>query len=322
VSGHGPRRLVGVLVTFRRADRLSHVLDCLERQDRRLDVLIVVDNEPTDQTRSIVTRHPLAAPVVEYMPTGENLGFAGGVAIGMARALELAEDPDWIVVLDDDDPPDRPIALLELERFASAMLGRDRRTAAVGLTGGRFDWRRGRIQRVPDRELRGPVPVDYVAGGNLPFYLVRVVREVGPFWAPLFFGLSEIEYGLRLRRAGYSLYADGDVWLRGRASVGRLNTVARPGLRLPELRWRRYYTLRNTIYVLREHGHRAAAVRVSLIQGLGKPLANLVISPRPALRHLALNWRACRDGWTGRMGLVVQPDSRSRRDLAAEGSPS
>jgi hypothetical protein len=90
------------------------------------------------------------------------------------------------------------------------------------------------------------------------------------------------------------------------------NTVTRPGLRLPELRWRRFYTLRNTIYVLREHGHRAAALRVSLARGLGKPLANLVLNPRAAGRHLALNWRACRDDWSGRMGRVVEPDARSK----------
>jgi len=50
-----------------------------------------------------------------------------------------------------------------------------------------------------------------------------------------------------------------------------------------------------------------------LLRGLGKPLANLVISPRAAVHHLALNWRACRDGWSGRMGRVVEPDATSKR---------
>jgi glycosyltransferase involved in cell wall biosynthesis len=318
MSRDGALSLVGVLVTFRRPDHLSRALDKLVGQDRRLDRLIVIDNDPADETRSIVGGQATAAKAVEYLPMEENLGFAGGVARGMTAALEVARDDDWIVVLDDDDPPPSSTVLGELERFAVAQLARDPRTAGVGLTGARFDWRRGRIRRVPDHELHGPVPVDYVAGDHLPFYLARVVREVGTFWAPLFFGLSEIEYGLRLRRAGYSLYGHGELWLRGRANVGRLDTVIRPRLRLPELRWRRYYGLRNTIYVLRNHRHRWAALRVTLLRGLGKPVANLVISPRAAARHLALNLRACRDGWSGRMGRVVEPDARSKRSAVRE----
>jgi glycosyltransferase involved in cell wall biosynthesis len=313
------RCLVGVLVTFRRPSELSGILDRLEHQDRRLDHLIVIDNSPSPETENIVGGRRGAARSVEYLPMAENVGFAGGVARGMKRALELTTSRDWVVVLDDDDPPTFRSVLGELERFAIEMEERDPRTAAVGLTGARFDWRRGRIRRVPDAELEGAaVPVDYVSGGNIPFYSVSVIREVGPFLEPLFFGLSEIEYGLRLRRAGYSIYGHGELWFRGRAGAGRLNTVIRPSLLLPELGWRRYYSLRNTIYVLRTYGHPGSAVWVTLVRGLAKPIVNLLVTPRSAIRHLRLNWRACRDGWAGRMGRVVEPDARSRRALVGE----
>lgn len=311
--------LVGVLVTFHRPRELSKVLDRLEAQDRQLDYLVVIDNGPSTMTEDIVHRHPEAARSVEYLAMPDNLGFAGGVARGMERALELATARDWVVVLDDDDPPTSSTVLREMASFATAMKRQDVRTAAVGLTGARFDWRRGRIRRVPDAALEGGVPVDYVAGGHLPLYSVSAIREVGPFSRALFFGLSEIEYGLRLRRAGYTIYGHGELWLRGRARAGRLNTVIRPGLRLPELGWRRYYGLRNTIYVLRTYGHPGSALRVTLVRGLAKPIANLPLGPRSALSHLRLNWRACRDGWTGRMGRVVEPDARSKRALAREG---
>jgi glycosyltransferase involved in cell wall biosynthesis len=312
--------LVGVLVTFRRPRDLAEVLDRLEGQDRRLDRLIVIDNGPSSETEDIVKDRPHAARSVEYLPMAENVGFAGGVARGMDRALEIAQDHDWVVVFDDDDPPTSRSVLGELQRFAIEMKQRDADTAAVGLTGARFDWRRGRIQRVPDGELTGPVPLDYVAGGHLPLFSVRAIRDVGPFSSALFFGLSEIEYGLRLRRAGYTIYGHGELWLEGRARAGRLNTVIRPGLRLPELAWRRYYGLRNTIYVLRTYGHPGSALRVTLVRGLAKPLANLPVSPRSAIRHLRLNWKACRDAWAGRMGRVVEPDPRSKRTLEIEAS--
>ncbi len=58
---------------------------------------------------------------IEYLWPGENMGFAGGVAAGMRRALEFARDDDWIVLLDDDDPPRFPSALETLSAFAAEM---------------------------------------------------------------------------------------------------------------------------------------------------------------------------------------------------------
>jgi glycosyltransferase involved in cell wall biosynthesis len=308
------QRLLGILVTFQRPAQLSHSLTRLTEQGRRLDTLVVIDNHPTSETEAIVNRHGTAAGEIDYVPMGQNLGFAGGVARGMAKVLETAEDHDWIAVFDDDDPPRSPNSLQDLHDFAVSMLIRDSRTAAVGLTGARFDFREGRLRRVPDHELRrGPVPVDCVAGGHLPLYLVKAVRDVGTFAAPLFFGLSEIEYGLRLRRAGYSIYAHGELWLQGRSRHGRLGRVNRPSPRLADVGWRRYYSLRNTIFVLRRYGHPGAALRVTVVRGLGKPIANFALSPRRAVRHLVLNLKACRDGWTGRMGQVIEPDGEPRR---------
>lgn len=308
----GEPQLHGVLVTFRRPGWLTITLDRLAEQVRPLDRLVVVDNGPLPESEAQVKRHEAGGRLVEYLPMAENLGFTGGVEFGMQHVLRTADDGDWIILLDDDDPPALPTDIRDMHRFAEQMLQHDPKTACVGIAGGRFDFRRGRIRRVPDTELNGPVPVDYLVSGRLPFYSVAAVRAVGPFHGPLFFGLSEIEYGLRLRRAGFSLYGNGRLWWATRAKSGRLNVTPTPSRRLSELRWRRYYSLRNTVYVLRRYGHPVTALRVSLIHGLLKPLANMFVAPRAALGHLCLNWRAVRDGWAGRLGCTVEPDSRSK----------
>jgi glycosyltransferase involved in cell wall biosynthesis len=306
------RKMFGVLVTFRRPELLSTVFDRLREQDRRLDRVVVVDNDPSAESEEVARSGGAGAFPVEYLPMAENLGSAGGVAAGMSRVLEVAADDDWILLLDDDDPPPTSTIVGELERFGAATLERDARTAGVGLAGARFDWRRGRLRRVPDRELDGPVALDYLPMGHVALYRVRAVREAGPYLAPLFYA-SDIEYGLRLRRAGYSLYAPGELLLERRAATGRLGLERiRPNRRLEPPGWRRYYSLRNSIYVLRSYGHSGVALRVTLSAGLGKPLANLLVSPRVALSHLALNLKACWHGWSGRMGRVVEPDGRSR----------
>lgn len=312
------RRLYGVLVTFRRPVALSITFERLAAQERRLDHLIVVDNAPSDESRAAVSGATAAAGSVEHLQMEENTGFTGGVATGMRRALELADDNDWIVVLDDDDPVPYTSVFSELERFAEQNRAHDRRTAAVGISGGRFDWRRARIRRVPDAELGGSVPVDYVAGNQMPFYLVSAVRAAGTFHAPLFFGLSEIEFGLRLRRAGYSLYGHGDMWRRRREELGRLGLHPQPAWRLATMNWRRYYVLRNSVYMMRRFGRPGTALRVAFVN-VAKPLVNMPFRPRLAARHLAVNLRACRDGWVGRMGRRVEPgaDPRHARKAGA-----
>lgn len=293
--------LHGVLVTFRRPGELAEMLRRLAEQDHALERLVVVDNDPSEAAAALV------APHGEYIPAPENLGPAGGIAVGMLRLLEAASDGDWIVTLDDDDPPSGPHALGALAAFAEHMAARDPAVGAVGQVGARFDARRGRLVRVRDEELTGPVAVDYIGGNAFPVYAVAAVRALGPFRDDLFFGFDDLEYGLRLRAAGYALYADGDAWRGLRAQAGRLDLDVRPDRRLAQARWRRYYSLRNLVWMLRAQHRPAAALRVSLVTGLGKPLSNLARDPAAAVAHLRLNGLALRDAWAGRLGRTMEP---------------
>jgi hypothetical protein len=313
-------RLIGVLPTFRRTHLLASTIARLGEQTRGLDHLIVVDNEGSSDTRTTVAAASISGCLIEYVFPGQNKGFAGGVAAGMRRALEFADDDDWIVLLDDDDPPRFSNALETLSTFASDMRALDDRTAAVGISGGWFDWRRGRMRRIPDDELIDAVPVDHVAGNQLPFFLVRAIRSVGVFCDDLFFGFSELEFGLRLWTSGFSLYGHGPLWLESRRRTRRLNREIRPSLRLRPLSWRDYYTLRNAIFILRRFGRPATALRVTFVHGLAKPMVNLPIAPRQAVRLLMINVRASTDGWLGRMGRRVDPDGARRVGKAGDTS--
>lgn len=297
-------RLFGVLVTFRRAEQLASTLTAIADQTRPLDDLVVVDNDPAPETRQIVRT---ATPAAEYIPSPENLGPAGGIALGMRRLLERAGERDWIMTLDDDDPPPDASTFATLCEFAAEMSECQPPTAAVGLAGARFDRRSGQIVRVGDEDLRGAVAVDCIAGNQFPVYSVAAVRAVGPFRSDLFFGLEELEFGLRLRDAGYALCCPGPAWYDRRVAKGRLGTHLVPSRSLGELTWRRYYALRNLICILRDCGATPAAVRVTLVTGIAKPLANAPRGLRRALQHLHQNVRACRDAWTGRMGRTVEP---------------
>lgn len=299
--------LYGVLITYCRPTELAHTLTRLTQQTRRLDRLVVVDNHPSRQNQELIRDHVPDDLPTEYVAAPENLGPAGGIALGMRVVNGWAAASDWIVLVDDDNPPSEVSLLERLEAFAEVASRRDPATGAVGLVGARFDRRAGRLRRIPDAELEDAVPVDYVGGGQYPFYRVGAVRAVGDFRQNLFFGFDDLEYGLRMKAAGYSIYAHGDLWLEERVRNRRLQLNIRPSTGLDEPSWRRYYGLRNLIAILRAAGETSAAVRVTLVTGLAKPVANLPRRPGLAARCLALNARACLDGWTGRMGRTVEP---------------
>ncbi len=299
-----PLHLYGVLVTFRRPAELEQSLRSFREQTRPLDHLIVVDNG--GGAEPVVRAY---APEAEYVSPSENLGPAGAIALGMQRVLERAADQDWMFTFDDDDWTSDRELFARLLGFASEMTARDPKTGCIGASGTRFDRSTGRIVRVPDEELRAAVPVDGIAGNQFPLYSVAALRAVGTFRSELFYGFEELEFGLRLRDAGYRIYVDGDLWLRGRERLGRLGLTPRPARSLrAEPSWERYYSIRNLVYILRGSGHRRAALRVAALTGVAKPLANLPRAPKLALRHLRVGLRAARDGWTGRLGRTIEPE--------------
>jgi GT2 family glycosyltransferase len=305
----------GVLVTYRRPDDLEVMVRRLAEQERGLDTLLVVDNDPAESARGLTTR--LAArngvrdgPRVTYVASGANLGPAGGIALGMRHVLSHAADHDWVVPLDDDNPPRRPDMLAELERFATRLREQDPTVGAVGVCGARFEATQARGVRIPDDELNGAVRTDWIGSGNFPLYSVCAVRAVGVFDERLFFGFDDLEYGLRLGAAGFGVYAHGGLWHDDRAFWGHLADGTRPSRMLDEATWRRYYSMRNLVYILRKRGHHVGAARLAA-RNLAKPVYNLPRSPVLAARHLALTSRAILDAYRGRMGRTVSPAAKS-----------
>lgn len=294
-----------VLVTYRRPNALAVILDRIAHQTHRPDRLVVVDNAPTSENRRAVCESSAARNVV-YLASPENIGPAGGITRGLELILRDAGQDDWVALFDDDDPPSSDDVLGTLLRFALYCRARDPAAAGVGLAGARFDPVRGRIVRIRDDELTGAVRVHYLGGGQLPLYRVSAIRHVGPFRSELFFGFEELEFGWRLARAGYHLYVPGVLWRSERERHDRLGVSARPGLTLTGAPWRRYYSTRNLIHILRTDGRWRAATRVTVL-ALAKVGVNLAIQPRAAAQHLKLTWRACRDGWIGRLGRSVEP---------------
>lgn len=296
-------QLWGLVVTFRRPEALRVTLTRIAEQTRVPDRLLVVDNGSDP-----AVRRAAEAMGADYLDSGDNLGPAGGIALGMEHVLERAGEDDWVVLFDDDDPPSRNDLIGELWSFAGVCTRLDTRTAAVGVVGSRYDRRRGVFRRVPDDELHGAVAVDYIGGGQFPLYSCRAVRACGVFDRSYFFGFDDAEYGLRLRRAGYSLYAHGDLWHDQRASNKRLR-LSESALRTANEAsgWRRYYAVRNTTLMARRYATPVAVAYVACGGGL-RAAVSLAKAKRP-VGQVSLPLRGAWDGLIGRSGRTIDPGS-------------
>jgi len=296
-----------VVVTYRRQHLLPAVLDGISLQTRRPDFTLIVDNEASRETKRIVQA---SRPInCVYLPTSENTGPAGGTAIAMRWALRHGQGEGWITRCDDDRPPPYDDLFERLETFAGGQWGTHTQLGGVGMVGSRYDWRTGRLLRIKTSDIHGAVPVDYIPTNCFPLFRLSAVEEVGPLDGRLFFGSSEVEFGLRLRKAGYQLFADSELWLRSGERRGAAD--AGPKLSLGPYNWRRYYSLRNQIFLLKREGYPRTAARIALVRGVAKPMINLPLRPRLALQHLRMNVRAIRDGWTGRLGRTIEPSDYS-----------
>lgn len=302
--------LYGVLITYQSPDALAYSLQNIYGQHpRRLKQLVVVDNEPGEAGRRLVANYRARGLTIDYVPTNENIGPAGARTLGAQHLLAEASDDDWVVFFDDRKALPRQSTLTDLAYFAEQMLSQDPSTAGIALAGARINLRRARVQMPTIHEFNGPIRVDCLYSNRFPTFRVGVVRTYGSGDPRFFWGWEDTEYCLRLGEAGYSLYMHGALWneLREMVSTPGFQHVR---LRLETPESRRYYSLRNLIRILLERGHYVAAARVALVSGLGKPLANMPITPRLALDNLKLNVIALRDGITGRMGRTMPMQAR------------
>ncbi len=288
------------LVTFKRPELLDLMLAAVARQTRQPDQLIIVDN---GSDSGVADR--AQAIGATYVDSLENIGPAGGIAIGMERVLQQAQDDDWLLLLDDNDLPLWDDLIERLVSFGETTLAADPRTAGVGVRGAVYRPKVGIYRRLSDDELVGRVPVDVIHGGWFPLYRVGAIRQVGVFDRSLWFGFEEGEYGLRLRRAGFSLYADGERWLEARRAQGELGQRMRPRTPLETPAWRRYYSVRNAVVLARRYGPVWTPPLVAAA-GILRGTRALIRARRPA-SDVMLPTRGAIDGLSGRLGRRVEP---------------
>lgn len=265
------RRVVAVVVTYRRRELLLGCIDAIAGQSTPPELTLVIDNGGI--AREVLGRE---RPGLALIEPGENLGPAGGYALGFAEALDAGADAIWTV---DDDVVPAPDCL-ELLVAANAEIAVPLQLKPGGVRGFPPSW-------------------------NGPLFDAGVVREVGVPRADLFFWAEDTEYVARLRGAGHRRTHVPA------AAVMHLNPGAR---RRGQARdWQLYYEVRNTLeYRLRIRRRSVKGVARAVGGVLGK-LASILLWEPDRGASLRLWWAGVRDFARGRLGRVVEPGPEARR---------
>ncbi|WP_347312613.1 glycosyltransferase [Defluviimonas sp. SAOS-178_SWC] len=320
-AGNGAGRLVAVVVTHNRCAQLDTTLTRLAAEPKNLlHAVVVVDNQSTDDTEKLLTRHGAALPdrlLIHRSDT--NLGGAGGFALGIRLAVERF-DPDWVVVMDDDARP----ASGALDAFhAGDHAGWEAVAAAVYFPGGDICemnrpscnpfWSGAGMARLVRHVAMGrgrdgfhipvaayrdtePTPIDGASFVGL-FLSRRAIALAGYPDARLFIYGDDVLYTLGLRERGGRICFHPQV--RFEHDFSTIHTAEKRFLPL----WKSYYHHRNLLIVYR----RAAGMLFwpALLLILPKWILKVRYHAGDRRAYLRLLARAVRDGLTLRLDVAL-----------------
>ncbi len=267
--------------------------------------VVVVDNASAPPARERLRALAQDDSRVALVENAENLGLAAAQNQGLVAARDTG--CDWVLLLDDDSVPGPGMVDALLggwsklpDRHRVAVLA-PRLTDAEGTlkpillssrTG--FDLRRSPLSE-------GDVvrhAVFAIASGSL----IRsgALEVAGPMAAPFFIDYIDIEFCLRLRRAGFEVVGIGDAVLHHR--LGEFHETSVLGRQVAlntHTAWRRGMIHRNRVRVWRRHAGTAPAWLIFDIVAALYDVWKAAMYETDRRAKLGAILRGFRDGWRG-----------------------
>lgn len=296
-------RVTIVIVNWNKRDYVIKLLDSLQQITYDNHTIVLVDNASTDGSVDAINAHPLAVTLLENQ---ENLGGTGGFNTGLSYAVEtLSQDYIWML---DNDAEVLPETLSELIRvmeedqtvgIAGSCIMSPEDHDLIVEAGAFVGWDNGtsmphlRYQRIADYASERIVDVDSVAACSA---LVRdaVVRKVGVMDDRYFLHWDDIDYCIRIKRAGYRVVAVMDSPAYHVAEKGYSPATT-------------YYNFRNALLFLAKYRHDAGlAIAQQKIVGTYMTLASYLnlLGHRDTASYVSA---ALKDYLAGRFGKASVP---------------
>jgi glycosyltransferase involved in cell wall biosynthesis len=299
-------KFAGFIMTYERPEILKVTINKLFTQSYPPEKLLIIDNSDSETTYLLIKE--LRDSRIVYHRTGSNIGPAGASKIGLE--ILANEGYDWIYWGDDDDPPHFNHVFKTLLDTAKKV----NNVGVVGAVGNKFNKKNGTVLRTLDQELQGNgyLEVDVIAG-NVSMIVSKEVVKRGVLPDPrLFLNVEEYDFCLRAKSKGFNIIVDCTIFKQYREFKGRLGLPQRPKSVFPKysVLWRRYYSTRNTIYILRKN-------EKSLIGALNvstRAFVKMILGFKNGWNYGTCNFsmeaKGIYHGWRSIMGITVQPNRK------------
>lgn len=239
-----------VIVTYNREQLLRECIRQAADQTVRAASIIIVNNASTDGTQIYLETLERQDRIYDIINLPQNIGGAGGFARGIERAAE--KDVEYILIIDDDAmlAPD----YMELLLRARQSHPQYKAFAGTVKVNGRIDtFHRRTVSKVGllfkncgEEAYQKPHFECEIASFCGMLLDTELVRTIGLPHSEYFIWHDDAEYSLRIRRYTKFLVVPGAV----------LHHKTKPPAMVYPRRydWKDYYSIRNRILMLREHG--------------------------------------------------------------------
>lgn len=248
------QKITTIIVTYNRKALLMRCLAAVSNQTYKPNRILIIDNASADGTRELLQSEGwLSRPDVELLALGDNTGGAGGFSAGLKHATETGAE--WVWMMDDDAEPhfDALANLLDRRLSPENLYG------SVAVAGELLSWPMNPLRGKPEdtiykvNELPTELEVQFI-----PFLGILVnaemVKHIGLPDAGFFLAADDVEYCLRARKIGAKIILVSSSHIAHPASERyRFWLPGRPFYSLKIAPWKRYYDVRNRIFVARRY---------------------------------------------------------------------
>lgn len=202
-------RVFVVVLNWNGRELTEKCLDSLKKQSLKHEV-VLVDNGSTDGSVEFLA---MKFPSIKIIPESKNHGFAGGVNIGINRAIE--DGAKYVALLNNDATADRDwlkILVDEIERFPSVgivapkLLSED--GSLIDSTGDTYSiwglpFPRGRNR--PDKGQFDHNRDVFGGSGGGSIYRVSMLQKIGLFDERFFAYYEDVDLSFRAQLAGWKV---------------------------------------------------------------------------------------------------------------------
>lgn len=208
------RSVAAVVLNWRGTEDTLRCLESLAAQTYPDLHVLLVDNGSMDGDLPVLRAAAERSDAVTLIETGDNLGFGGGVNVGITRAMD--EGYDAVALVNNDAQLDPGWVAEAVEAASSVpadivtglLLGLDGAIDSAGDGFSRWGWAYPRLRGGSAADL-GPDAGGHevfgsTAGASL--YRTSVFREIGLFDASYFMYYEDVDLALRARGAGLTTW--------------------------------------------------------------------------------------------------------------------